>query len=74
MKAGILFFVISDIKDYLVANNMLQNDGTCVFTDIEKDVALAAVIENSLKSHGVSVDDKVDKIIKVLPLALTVFE
>lgn len=73
MKPGVLFFVLADVKDYLVVNGMLKDDGTAIFTDLTKDVALAAVVENSLKRHGVVVQSQVDQVILALPLVISIF-
>lgn len=68
MKAGVLFFVIADVKDYLVAHGKLDNDGTVQFNDLNEDLEIARVIENSLKNHGVEIQENIDKVINALPL------
>lgn len=71
MKAGVLFFIIANIKDYLVMNQMLQNDGTLILTDISKDIEIAAIVEQTLKQHGVDTPDQLDKVMNALPLLVS---
>ena len=73
MKPGVLFFVISDIKDYLTSQNLLRNDGTVLLNDVQKDLALAGIIDQSLKAHGVDIPDQFDRVIAALPLIVGVF-
>lgn len=69
MKAGVLLFVLSSAKEYMVAKGHLLTDGTIVNMDnLQDDLGLVAVIETSLKEHGVNTPDKIDKVIKALPL------
>ncbi len=72
MKAGVLLFVIGAAKDFMVAKGHLLTDGTIVNMDnLQDDLGLIAVIETSLKEHGVNTPDQVDKVIKALPLVFS---
>lgn len=73
MKIGVLLFIISDVKDYLVAANCLDADGTIRLDDVNVDTGLASVIDNSLKRHGVDIPDQVDRIISALPFLIGIF-
>lgn len=73
MELGVLFFVISDVKDYLVKEGRLQTNGKVDFTNLEDDLGLANVVADSLKAHGVDIPDQVSKVIAALPLIIGVF-
>lgn len=72
MKAGVLLFVVSDVKDYLVGKGVLAPDGEFTFHGLAEELGLVSVIENSLKAHGVEVQSDVDRILQALPLLLAV--
>lgn len=65
--------MISDVKDYLLANQMLRDDGTVILTDVAKDVEIAQVVNKSLLAHGVTEPDQIGKAIQALPLFLSIF-
>ena len=68
MEAGVFLFAVRDATNYMEQNNLLHADGSFGdFSNVATDVGLAAAIEASLKEHGVSEPDKVDKVIKALP-------
>ena len=71
MEIGVLLFVIADVEKYLSARGLLTVDGKILHPSIENDADLLACIENSLKEHGVTVDDTIDKVIKMIPLVLS---
>lgn len=71
MKPGVILFVVRDLTAYLVDNDMLLEDGTVDFSDITEDVGIVAVVEKSLKAHGVTVPEQIDKVIQALPLLLS---
>lgn len=73
MKPGVLFFIISDIKDYLVTHGKLLPDGTVLLNDASIDVGLANVINTTLLQHGIDLPDQVDKILAALPLLIGIF-
>jgi hypothetical protein len=71
MEIGVLLFVIADVQKYLSAKNLLQVDGKILHPSIENDADLLAVIENSLREHGVAIDSKIDNVIRMIPLVLS---
>lgn len=74
MKAGVLLFVIADLKEYLVSSQNLNNDGSFNSLDLQEDIQIVKVVENSLKVHGVTIQSEVDKVINALPLLLTLIK
>lgn len=73
MNVGQLLFALRDAVNYLEAKSMLHVDGVVILSDVANDVGLATVIEASLGEHGIATPDVVDKIIKALPLILSLF-
>jgi len=73
MNVGQLLFALRDAVNYLEAKGMLKVDGTVLLNDINNDVALASVIEGSLKAHGIDTPEVVDKVIQALPLFVSIF-
>jgi hypothetical protein len=70
MNAGVLLFVISDVKNYLVAKNLLSTDGAFGALTVGQDIEIATVVKNSIESHGTDLPDEIDKVLAILPLVL----
>lgn len=71
MNAGNLLLAIRDGISLLQSKGCLTPTGEFdehVFNDVAKIAELAAGIESILKSHGVVIPDKLEKIIQILPL------
>lgn len=71
MKAGTLLFIVKDVIGLLQSSGVLTAAGDFDDTKldtIQEDTAFAAGIEAILKAHGVDVPEKVDTIIRILPL------
>ena len=70
MKVGTLLLMLADLTTALKAKGYITPAGDVVgdFTDIAKDVELAATVEGILTTHGVMLPATADKIIKLLPL------
>jgi hypothetical protein len=70
MEAGIALFVVRDAVDFLETKNLLKIDGKFGTFTPQEDAELALVIQNSLEAHGYDVPDKIENVIKMLPLVL----
>lgn len=71
MTPGTPLQIIRDITNLLEAKGVLLPDGNfdqTKFHTVEECMIFAIGVENSLKSHGLSVPPKVDKILAILPL------
>lgn len=70
MEAGVALFVIRDGVNYLESKGLLKVDGKFGAFTPQNDAELAAVIQTSLEAHGFDVPDKVENVIKMLPLVM----
>lgn len=73
MNVGQLLFALRDAVDYLEKQGLIREDGVILLNNVNKDIALAGVIEQSLKNHGLDVPEEVDKVINALPLIIGLF-
>jgi hypothetical protein len=71
MNYGVLLFVVADVKSFLVSQNLLSNEGVLSKPTVAQDVALAQVVETSLRAHGVVIPAQVDAIITLIPFILS---
>jgi hypothetical protein len=75
MKPGLTLIIAKRIILLLEQQSILLPDGSFDDTKldtIEEDVTFAAGIEQILKDAGLDVPDRVDKIVKALPLLLSI--
>jgi len=71
MNLGTGLIIFADVIALLQKEGVLLLDGTFDSTKldtIQEDVTFGAEVENLLKSHGLNVPEKIDKIIAILPL------
>jgi hypothetical protein len=71
MKVGILLLILRDVINGLLRMNLLSTAGEFVAPTLDQDLAIAAMVEQAAKAHGVVVQAEVDKIINALPLVLS---
>ena len=77
MKVGTLLLVFHDVIENLVALDVLDKDGNLYSTaldSLQEDFRLVSMIEMSLKNHGVTVQENIDKVINALPLVLSLIK
>ena len=72
MKAGTLLLVMRDVVDILISNHVLDGDGNFSSPSIATDAAIANAVEYSLRARGIETPDKIDKVLKALPLILEI--
>lgn len=74
MKAGMLLIIVGEViallKDKGFINSTTGDFGD--FNNIANDLTLVSGIETILKNHGVLVPGRVDAIINILPLIISV--
>jgi hypothetical protein len=71
MNVGLALIILADLVNTLKADGLLLADGTFKFPPgIQPELRLAKQIEELLKSHGVAIDENVDKVLGLLPLVL----
>jgi hypothetical protein len=71
MEAGTLALIIRDLISFAQTQGYIRDDGTVIGPKTpQQDAELAAGVETVLKNHGITVPDKVDAAIKMLPLIL----
>lgn len=71
MNAGQLLLIARDLITLLVNVGILRVDGTFDQTKLDtlqEDLAFAAAVEAMLAARGLSLPDRVEKIIAILPL------
>lgn len=71
MNAGTLLIVVGEIIALLRAEGILGPDGvfdTSKLDTIQEDVDFGVKVEGILKTHGLNIPGKVDRIIAALPL------
>jgi len=70
MKVGTLLLILHDVIEDLVAQGLLNADGSFVSPTLAQDFDIAKHVENRAKQRGVVIQDEVDKIINALPLVI----
>lgn len=70
LNIGQVLVLQSQIIQALVANGVIDAQGNFV-DDLQAEIKALTDIETLLKSNGLVIPDKVDKIIQLLPLILT---
>lgn len=71
MNAGNFLKLTRDVIVLLETQGVLTEDGSfdsSKFDTLQEDLAFAAALEAVLKTHGLDVPDRVERIIKLLPL------
>ena len=70
MNVGHLLYVLRDAVNYLDAHGQILPNGSVDFANLQNDLGFVAAVETSLKGHGITIPEQVDKIIELLPLAV----
>lgn len=71
MNAGVLVFTVRDITNLLEQKGILLPDGTFDQTKLDtlkEDLDLAASVAAILKARGVDLPERVDTLLKLLPI------
>lgn len=71
MKVGTLLLIFSDVIQLLKNIGVINSFDEFIATTAEQDMMIAARVELILKAHGVTVPEKVDQVIALVPLVLS---
>lgn len=75
MNAGTLVLIGRDGVDLLQRKGILLADGTVnesKLDTLQEDLELATGVEDILKAHGVNVPGRVDQVIRLLPVIVSI--
>lgn len=74
MNAGTLLKIFRDVVVLLEVKGVISPDGsfdTSKLDTLQEDLDFVAAVEALLKSHGLDVPNRVDKIIQLIPLLIS---
>ena len=71
MNIGTALKILADVIKLLTGMGIIKIDGTFKTPNAAEDGMIAARVVEILKNYGVDTPDQVDKILQILPLALS---
>lgn len=71
MNIGTALKLFADIIKLLSGMGIIQIDGNFRAPSAAEDTLIAARVEEILKNYGVDIPEKVDKVLEIIPIALS---